>query len=226
MVRPVKISIRAASLILLGGLLLLTGCIQPIGEVDQTRTAQATLGIFGVPPTQPTAALVPAANTPIAPTRSAEEQFVLNRRDVPGNLAVWYAQALGPDMLRAFSYVGQTGTPCAGYVVLIQAGGAWQLTDNGALVCAAQPAAETVAATMLFLLSNGEPQTIVFGRVMTPSVSAVSVTFDDGTVQAAAVLAGGVVLVRPGVTGVTSMVGLDAQGNVVLPSIPLSPVLS
>lgn len=216
-------------LIVLG--LVLTGCIQPISEVDQTKTMQATLGFFPVSGQSPTfiaSTPIPGPNTGDVAAATAVPQlpaqvtqFISGRGDVSANLQIWYDAQRGIDRFVGFSYTGSAG-PCAGFLVLASANGAWQLTESGALYCA--PTADGFAANTFVLTSDGQPNTIVFGRVEQAAVSVVQVVFDDGSTEVVSVTSGGFLIVKSGVTSPTSVIGADGQGNIVLPNIQHSPV--
>lgn len=224
---------RGTLVLLLAAGLVLTGCIQPIDEVDQTKTAQATLGIVAAPPPTTAPVVNPTATTPpviggatptAVPLPALVGQFVALRGDQGNNLQIWGDQYRGPDRLVGFSYTGLTATPCVGFVVLALVGGAWQLTDSGALFCA-QPAAVDAFAAHTFILISEGPATVVFGRVTNnPGVTQVQIAFDDGNLLSTDVASGGFLLVKPGVASPVTITGTDAQGNVILPAIQYSPV--
>ncbi len=199
---------------------LLAGCIQPVSNTDLTQTALAPYAAFPTPagplPDGGEVAATPAPSALVAP-------FIASRGQTPNSLQVWYDQLLGPDRLQGFSYTGADGLPCAGYLLLAQAGGAWQ-PNNGALACAESPATEALAAVTFFLTSDQQPQTIVFGRVLDPTVTAIAVQFSDGSSQQTAPQAGGFLLVRPGVAGANVITAINAEGNTIFPNIPQSPV--
>lgn len=226
-----NIAHRAVLAAMIGLALVLAGCIQPISEVDQTKTAQATMGFApfsGAPSATPPPVIAgpdAAASATAAPQLPVLiDQFVRGRGDAPSSLQVWHDAQQGIDRLVGFSYSGLAGAPCAGFVVLASPGGVWQLTDSGALFCTSNPSAEAFAANTFFLTSEGQPNTIVFGRVNNTSVSTVRVLFDDGNSQAANVAMGGFLIVKPGVASPTTLIGVDAQGNVILSNIQHSPV--
>ena len=89
---------------------------------------------------------------------------------------------------------------------------------------AIQPVAEALAAVTFILTSDEQAHTIVFGRVLDPTVTAIAVQFSDGESQQVAPLAGGFLLVRPGVAGANVITAINAEGNTVFPNIPQSPV--
>ncbi len=222
--------------------LVLAGCIQPTSDVDQTRTAvapylpltQAALPAATNPPVvaptnPPPAAVTTApgvvpANTP-APAQSQPmvAQFIRDRGETANNLVVWDERPLGNDQVSGFSYTNAAGLPCAGFLLMANINGAWQ-PNNGSLICAAQPGVEAQAAVTFFLASDGQPYTVVFGRVENPAVSAVAVVFSDNASQMVNPVMGGFLLIQGGVVSATVITGVDAQGNTVIPNIPQSPV--
>lgn len=223
---------RAMSLILIGLGLVLTGCIQPISEVDQTKTMQATLGFSPVSVQSPTfvaATAIPDSSEPTATAAPQPQlpaqvaQFISNRGAAATNLQIWYDAQRGADRFVGFSYAGSAG-PCAGFLVLASVNAAWQLTESGALYCAPTPTTDGFAANTFVLTSDGQPNTIVFGRVEQAAVTVIQIVFDDGSTEVVTVSSGGFLIVKPGVTSPTSVIGADAQGNIVLPNIPNSPV--
>lgn len=225
---------RATLAVALSVVLVLAGCIQPIGEVDQTKTAVVlTYGPSTLTPLPTTQPAVPAANPtqppavnppPASPQGVAQVQtFLQNRGIIANGLTLWYDMPQRSDYLKGFSYTDAANNPCAGFVIAALIGGGWQATESGAVVCATQPAADAVAASFLFLTSDGQPHTIVFGRVQNPAVAAVNVLFDDGSSQTVAVMSGGFLVVKEGVAGATAVSGLDAQQMIIMPNIQLSP---
>ncbi|MBP8972905.1 MAG: hypothetical protein KBH93_03425 [Anaerolineae bacterium] len=202
------------------GVGLLAGCIQPVSNADLTQTALAPYAAF---PTA-TSALPDGSRTEATPAPDAlAGQFIASRGQTPASLQIWYDQPHQPDRLQGFSYTGAGGVPCAGYLLVAQVGGAWQ-PNNGALVCAGSPETEALAAVTFFLTSDQQPYTIVFGRLLDPSVTAIAVQFNDGTSQQTTPQAGGFLLVRPGVAGANVITAINAEGNTVFPNIPQSPV--
>ncbi len=211
---------------MLTAVLALSGCIQPdIVQKWQTETAQAVI----MPPTAPPALFTapappPSSATSLPPSAMAvADQFVRQRGDMPNGLLVWHEGPLGPDHLLGFSYTGAAGTPCSGYLLLAYQNGVWS-PNNGATACAAQADALAQAAFTFILTSDGQPYTVVFGRVQNPSVTAVAALYDDGGTFSASVVGGGFMLVRPGVAGPTALTAIDALGNTVITTIPISPV--
>lgn len=229
----------AKLVVLLSMVLVLAACIQPLEEVEQTQTANALLygtpiptplpitqpSVPGVSPTQPPLTNPTAVIVPAGPQGTAQVIQFLQRRGIFANgLTLWYDQLLRVDYLKGFSYTDAVNNPCAGFMIAMQdAFGGWQATETGAVVCADQPAVNAVVATFLFLTTDGQPHTIVFGRVQNPSITAVRVQFDDGSSQTASVSLGGFLVIKEGVAGATTITGLDAQQNVILPNIQPSP---
>jgi hypothetical protein len=229
---------RARLVVVLSVALVLAGCIQPIAEVDQTKTAVVLTYGPSMPtplpttqpqvpvsnPTQPPVVIPTAVSAPVSPQGTVQVQTFLQRRSILANgLTLWYDMPQRADYLKGFSYTDAANNPCAGFVVAALIGGGWQATESGAVVCAAQPTADAVAASFLFLTSDGQPHTIVFGRVQNPAVAAMNVLFDDGSSQTVAVISGGFLVVKEGVAGATMVSGLDAQQTIIMPNIPLSP---
>jgi hypothetical protein len=209
--------------------MLLVGCIQPISVANQTQTAEAPFNTpVSLGPTQAPVATNPSpgvAATPVPPAASASvaDTFVRSRGDIPSNIQVWYDQALGPDRVQGFSYTGQTGLPCAGFLLTAFINGLWQL-NNGGLVCGDQPAAESLAAVTFFLASDGQPYTIAFGRTQNATITSVATVYADGSSQPFTVSAGGFLVVSPGVLTVARITAIDAQGFTVIDNIPQAPV--
>ena len=204
---------------LLGGGLL-AGCIQPVSNADLTQTALAPYAAFATP----TGAAREAGGVVATPAPDAlVGQFIASRGQTPASLQIWYDQLREPDRLQGFSYTGAGGVPCAGFLLTALLNGVWQ-PNNGALVCAESPAAEALAAVTFFLTSDQQAYTIVFGRVLDPTVTAIAVQFSDGNSQQATPQAGGFLLVRPGVAGANVITAINAEGNTVFPNIPQSPV--
>jgi hypothetical protein len=230
-----KHSVRRLSIVL-GLVVLLAGCIQPVSNTDLTKTAVAPF----VPLTQaaapvPTNPPVVVATTP-PPAASAEgslptqvqtapyvAQFIQGRGDMPNDLVVWEERQLGADLLSGFSYNNLNGLPCTGYLLMALANGTWQ-PNNGALVCAPQPDTQALSAVTFFLTSDGQPYSIVFGRVDNPAVSAIAVVYSDNSSQTVNPIQGGFLVLKPGVVSASVITAIDALGNTVIPNIPQSPV--
>ncbi|MBN1681903.1 MAG: hypothetical protein JW966_16620 [Anaerolineae bacterium] len=207
-------------------LVLLSGCIQP---VDTTETPTTPVQ---QPVVNPTAA---GSNPPIAaenPTPVLEltpnaavflvQQFLVGRGIALNNMQIWYDQPRGPDQLFGFSFSDVNALPCAGFLLATVVNGAWQ-PNNGALVCAATPDVVAQASISLFATSDGQPYTIVFGRVENPAISALTVVYTDNSNQTVAPTTGGFLLVAPGILDAANIVALDAGGNTIIASIPTSP---
>ena len=148
---------------------LLAGCIQPV-EPEPTPGAQNA-------PVQPPGAdsAVPAA--PAGDSASllpVIEQFIRDRGEEPGNLQTWPEQPLGPDQVRGYSFTNAAGASCVGFLLTAVADGLQQ-PINGALLCAPAPDVTALASVWVFLTSDGQSFTLVFGRVEDPTVSAIAV---------------------------------------------------
>jgi hypothetical protein len=219
-----------------GLVIVLAGCIQPISNTDLTKTANApflplTQAAAPVPTNPPVITSAPPVNPggavatppPSAQSFPVVAQFILDRGQAANNLSVWDERPLGPDRLAGFSYANANGLPCAGFLLMAFANNVW-VPNNGALICAAQPGTEAQAAVTFVLTSDGQPYTIVFGRVDNPAVSAVAVVYSDNTSQTVNPVMGGFLLLGPGVVGVSVITAIDALGNTVIPNIPQSPV--
>jgi hypothetical protein len=221
-------------LLLLVGIVI-TGCIQPVPEAEQTQNALATLfthtpTLIGIPTNPPQAAVPttppvqpnPQPTTAADPATATVTQFIQSRGDAANALAVWDQRLLGPDQLYGFSYTNLAGQPCAGFLLTGFVNGVWQPT-NGGVVCSPQAGAQEIAGVTPFLTSDGQPYTITFGRVDNPTVSAVALVYDDGSTDSVSLLNGGFVFVRAGITGVTTITAIDTLGNTVIPNIPQLP---
>lgn len=209
-------------------MLVLAGCIQPV-ETTQTPTP-GEMQPAAMNPTPVVATLAPGDTTNIQPPTTAPnqavtmiQQFVQGRGDVPLNLQVWYEQPRGPDQLQGFSYTGANGQPCAGFLLIATINGVPQ-PNNGALLCTAQPGAPALAGATLFATTDGQPYTIVFGRVEDPVITAIAVIFNDGSNQTVNPYLGGFLLLKAGIFDVNLVTAINAEGNSVIENIPLSPV--
>jgi hypothetical protein len=205
--------VRALGLAILV-VVLLSGCIKPVPEQTVTATvpfaaANPPTGAVNGVPTQAPFVIV--------------EQFILSRGDRPTDLQVWYDEPRDQDQLQGFSYTSQRGVPCVGFLLTALTNGVWQ-PNNGALACAQTPDAEAVAAVTFFPTSNGQPYTIVFGRVQNTSVTAIAVEYEDGSNQTGTPVEGGFLLLKPGVLAVNRITAINAQGYTVIENIPQTPV--
>lgn len=215
----------------------LAGCIKP-DMATETPSPGQPVNDAGAPapavitPSSPPPenAGPPAASTPAqAPAPQATwpqvEQFIQSRGDVPVNLAVWYDQPLSAvDRLQGFSYTNSTtGVPCTGFLLTGPVNGVIQPT-GGQKVCATQPIIDALAAAWVVVTSDGQPVTVVFGRVELPNVAAIAVVYTDGTSLQVNPVLGGFLLAKPDLVGVTVITAIDAQGNTVIANIPQTPV--
>jgi hypothetical protein len=220
----------------IGLVVLLTGCIQPVSNTDLTKTAVApyipltqaavpapTNPPVGVATTPPPAAPVGGSTPTPAQSTPFVAQFIRDRGDMPNNLLVWDERQLGPDLLSGFSYNNLNGLPCTGYLLMASANGTWQ-PNNGALVCAQQPDTQALSAVTFFLTSDSQPYSIVFGRVDNPAVSAIAVIYSDNSSQTVNPIQGGFLILKPGVVSASVITAIDGLGNTVIPNIPQSPV--
>lgn len=219
---------RRAGLSLLGlALGLLAGCIQPVEEQPgATPTVPGAPESAAVAPPAATPAL--SSGEPESPPLVAEVDpaalvtgFIQRRGDQPANVAIWADQRLEPDQLQAFTYTGAAGQPCAGFLVSAVQGAA---SDNGAVACADDPAAGAFAGVTLFLTSDGQPHSIVFGQVFDPTIAAVAAIYADGTSAQTQPVQGGFAIVTPGIAEVSAITAIDPTGSTVIPSIPQSAV--
>lgn len=202
--------------ILVGIVGLLAGCIQPV-------ETEPTPGPNDVPVQPPGAdAAVPAA--PAGDSASlipVIEQFIRDRGEAPGNLLTWPEQPLGPDQVRGYSFTNAAGVPCVGFLLTSVTGGLQQ-PINGALLCAPAPDVTALASVWVFLTSDGQSFTLVFGRVEDPAISAVAVVFSDGSNRTVNPSLGGFLIAQPGIVDVNVVTAINAEGNTVIANIPLS----
>jgi hypothetical protein len=196
---------------------LLAGCIQPV-EPEPTPGAQNA-------PVQPPGAdsAVPAA--PAGDSASllpVIEQFIRDRGEEPGSLQTWPEQPLGPDQVRGYSFTNAAGASCVGFLLTAVADGLQQ-PINGALLCAPAPDVTALASVWVFLTSDGQSFTLVFGRVEDPTISAIAVVFSDGSNRTVNPSLGGFLIPQPGIMDVNVVTAINAEGNTVIAEIPLSP---
>jgi hypothetical protein len=229
-----KHSVRRLS-VAIGLVVVLAGCIQPVSNTDLTKTAVApfvplTQAAAPVPTSPPVVVTTPPPAAPVgvgtpAPAQTAPyvAQFIQGRGDMPNNLVVWDERQLGSDLLSGFSFSNLNALPCTGYLLMALTNGTWQ-PNNGALVCAQQPGTQALAAVTFFLTSDGQPYSIVFGRVDNPAVSAIAVVYSDNSSQTVSPIQGGFLVLKPGVVSASVITAIDALGNTVIPNIPQSPV--
>ena len=195
---------------------LLAGCIQPV-ETEPTPGAQSA----PVQPAGPDSAVPAPAVGDSASLTPVIEQFIRDRGEAPSNLQTWPEQPLGPDLVRGYSFTNAAGAPCVGFLLTAVAGGLQQ-PINGALVCAPAPDVTALAGVWVFLTSDGQSFTLVFGRVDDPSVSAVAAVFSDGSNRTVNPSLGGFLIAQPGIVDVNVVTAINAEGNTVIANIPLS----
>ena len=226
-------AVSFAGLLLAVGIIL-SGCIQPIPDAEQTQNALATLVTYTptiiVLPTNPPA--VAPTNPPVQPnpqptvaidsTTATVAGFIQSRGDAANNLVVWNQRPLGPDQLYGFSYTNLAGLPCAGYLLTGFINGVWQPT-NGGVACASQAGMTSLAGVTFFLTSDGQSFTIAFGRSDDPTVSAFGIVYEDSSADSVSSLNGGFLFVRAGIAGVNVITAIDSLGNTVIPNIPQLP---
>lgn len=215
---------------------MLTGCIQPLSDAEQTRTAvapylpltQAALPPPTNPPVPTSAPMVMPTTNPngsapvVAQSLPLVDQFIRGRGQVPNNLFVWDERSLGPDRIASFSYANASSLPCVGFLLMAFVNGGWQM-NNGALACAPQPGGDGLAVVTFFLTSDGQAYSIVFGRVENPVVSTVAVIYSDQSTQQVAPSSGGFVMFKAGVISASVITAINAQGNTVIQNIPQVP---
>jgi len=218
---------RRAGLSLLGlALSLLAGCIRPAEERSGvTPTVPGAPGIAAVAPSVATPTLSSGEPESLPLVAGADPVtlvtgFIQRRGDQPTNVAIWADQRLEPDQLQAFTYTSATGQPCAGFLLSAAQGVA---SDNGAVACA-DLAAGAFAGVTLFLTSDGQPHSIVFGQVFDPTISAIAVIYADGASAQTQPVQGGYAIVTPGIAEVSAITAIDPTGNTVIPSISQSAV--
>ena len=136
---------------------------------------------------------------------------------------MWYEQPRDSDRLQGFSYQTEQGLRCAGFLLTSVVNAVWQPT-YGAQICAQDVANQALAGVTFFPTSSGAIYTIAFGTVVDPSITAIAVVFDDGTNQTVTRVQGGFLVVRPGVSGVTTITAIDAEGFTAIDNIPQTPV--
>jgi len=212
----------ATKLLLLGLVIGLPGCIQP----DATPTATFSPGVVNPPAvvSSPPPAMIPPTAAPIGDV-ALVTQLIYARGDTPANLVVWYDSPLGPDRLQAFSYTNQNGAKCAGFLLLAFPGGIRQpQNDNGAKGCEAQTGQNALVGSSVIVTSDGQPHTIVVGRVVDPAVTALAAQFSDGTTETANPIDGGFLMVKAGLAQVINVTAIDILSNTVILSLPVVPV--
>jgi hypothetical protein len=167
------------------------------------------------------AASAPTATTAeiVAPPAAQPyvESFVLARGQAAVDLVVWGDAQLGPDRLIGFSYTEAGGFPCSGFLLVSAT------ANNGAIACAVDPASTALASTSYISTSDGQPYTIVFGRVTDPTITALAVIFDDGSNQTAGLSAGGYMVLHTDIVSVVVITAINAEGNTVIDNIPQIP---
>lgn len=197
----------------------LAGCIQP---VEPTALPSPTLQQVQPvnPPPAATSTLDPGAAgaAPVVPTPVV--QFLQGRGEVPGDLRVWYDQPQGIDHLYGFSYSNANGLACAGFLLTAVDPG---VAPNGAIHCAEGVGIPAMASVSLFATTDGQPYTVVFGRVEDPTITVLSIIFSDGSSQPVIPIDGGFLTTVPGVLGANMITAINAQGNTVIDNIPQSP---
>jgi len=203
---------------------LLAGCIQPEPQAASTPTQPEAAGVVPEVPLAPTATL--SSGEPVSPPLALDPaalvaEFIQRRGDQPANVVIWADQRLEPDQLLAFNYTSAAGQRCAGFMLSAAPG---TPSDNGAVACADDPAAGAFAGTTLFLTSDGQPYSILFGQVFDPTIAAIAAVYADGNSAQTQPIQGGYAIVTPGITEVSTITAIDPTGNTVIPTIPISAV--
>lgn len=198
---------------------LLAGCIQPDYTAEPPTPTLQPGGALLPGDTPP--AVVPTTEIGAQPSPTVIDQFVRGRGETPADLQIWYDQPQGPDQLQGFSYNNANGLPCAGFLLTALVGGVWQ-PNNGAILCAPQADVNALASVLLFATTDGQPYTIVFGRVEDPTITAIAVVYSDGSNQSATPFMGGFLLVKAGVLSVNTITAINSEGNTIIPNIPQS----
>lgn len=200
---------------------VLTSCIQP----DAAPTATFAPELVN-PVAAPTLTPVGGLSSEISPgDTSLVLQLILQRGDTPSGLVVWYDMPLGPDRLQGFAYTNQNNTLCTGFLLMAYPNGVRQSqNDNGAKGCEVQSGLGGLAGASMLVTSDGQPHTLVVGRVLDATVNAVAAEFSDGTSLPATPVSGNFMIVKSGLAQIVNVTAIDALGNFVMISVPQVPV--
>ncbi len=133
-----------------------------------------------------------------------------------GAIHIW---ELGSDRLVAYSYAGgyeEAWSLCNGQARVTPAGGGWQMVEAGERCW---DKASAVVLTGLYSVvadAAGNTQTVIYGEVLVPDITAVSLEFVVGGANAVAEFgAGGYWLMVPGEQPPVRAVAVNALGNLV-----------
>ena len=209
-------AIIAVMFLLLGGGAL-SACIQPVDPTPApTPTSPSVVTSPLPPPAQPGNDAAPAASSP---SLVQVEQFVQSRGDAALNLSVYYSQGLGQDQVIGFRYENGGGLPCAGWLLFppVSMG---QQPINGGLVCTGDPAQSSFVGWTPFLTSDGQPFTVVVGRVGDPSITAVAAINAGGASVDTFVSNSSFLMLENGVQEIVTATAINAQGNTVIAALP------
>lgn len=204
--------------IIIVGTFILAGCIKP---ADPTPAATQPPPVGAVPTQapggQPSGAEAGAGA--VSPSLTVIEQFVQSRGDSASGLSIFYNQALSQDQVIGFRYENAQALPCAGWLLFPPAS-AGQQPINGGLVCAADATMSAFAGWTPFLTSDGQPYTVILGRVTVPGVTAVSAVSAAGTSVNTFVSNQGFVMFTSGIQEINTITAINAEGNTVIADVP------
>jgi len=200
---------------------VLVGCIQPDSTPDSPTATAPAAGVVN-PPMNTVVVPTPTVGSVAPPPVTLVDQFLQQRGETASNLQIWYDQPQGPDQLQGFSYTNASGLPCAGWMLTALIGGVWQI-NNGALLCPPQPGLTALASVSLFATTDGQPYTIVFGRIEDPTITAIAIVYSDASSDTKNPALGGFLAVRSGILSVNTITAIDQLGNTVITNIPQSP---
>lgn len=198
--------------------IFLSGCIKPVTEEATPGAPTMTPGANQ----QPAVVQSPVSVAGAVSSQALVQQFIAGRGDSPGNLLVFYDQPRGPDQLAGFTYTNVSGASCAGFLLTAMINGVWQ-PNNGAILCAQQVDMPAAASVSLFATTDGQPYTVVVGRVTDPTISAIAAVYDDGSNQVETPVQGGFLLVKPGISAAQIITAVNQEGNTVIDNIPQLP---
>ncbi|GAB4436955.1 MAG: hypothetical protein Kow00120_04140 [Anaerolineae bacterium] len=197
------------------------------GQTDRAkRGALAALGLlacvavagcnlFGAPPT-PTRAV--DANSVEGALLAYATGSAPDADAAAASFGVIHVWDWGGDQLAAFSFAGGYGEAwslCNGLARVTPSGGGWEVAAAGSRCWDSSETAEGVSGLYTILPGpDGAAQTVIFGDVLSPDVTAVSIEFAVGGENAVAEMGdGGYWLLAPGAPA--RAVAIDALGNLV-----------
>lgn len=182
----------------------------------------AALPVQAVP--SPVPAIQPATLTP----QQAAHSIIAARRLTATQTTLAGVRPL-PDSASEHVLIFTFATPdhpvCCGFAHLDQVSQNTYEVLGGGVIYLPGPNASVLAGITILRRRAGEPLTVTLGFAFDPAIDRIYVKYADDTKRITQVTSGAFVIMQPGIHSIIHLAALDAGRNVLVRSIPLSPVM-